>query len=66
MIDPNMLLNNFRNALASGHPNMALLAMATMDEQLSLGGELPDDWGAVLQAAAERNSVAHPNPEEPK
>jgi hypothetical protein len=44
MIDPNMLLTNFRNAMALGHPAMAQLAMATLDEQLSCGGELPDDW----------------------
>lgn len=44
MIDANLLLNNFRNALLSGHKNVALLAMATLDEQLSHGGELPEDW----------------------
>lgn len=44
MIDPNMLLRNFRNAIDSGHHNVALLAMITLDKQLSIGDELPDEW----------------------
>lgn len=43
-IDPNMLLRNFRTAVANGHSGMAQLAAATLDEQLSHGGKLPDDW----------------------
>jgi hypothetical protein len=43
-IDANMLLGNIRNALALGHPNMAALSFATLDDQLTNGGELPDDW----------------------
>lgn len=44
VIDPNMLLRNFRNAIDSGHYNVALLAMITLDKQLSIGDELPDEW----------------------
>jgi hypothetical protein len=46
MIDPNLLLRNFRTAIASGHQSVALLAAATLDDQLSDGGQLPDDWSA--------------------
>lgn len=43
-IDPNMLLRNIRNAIALGHPSMVALTFATLDDQLSNGGELPTDW----------------------
>lgn len=40
----NLLLNNFRNAVASGYVAIAVLSMATLDERLSGGHELPSDW----------------------
>jgi hypothetical protein len=43
-MDPNMLLKNFRNAMALDHRAIALLAAAQLDQQLSADGELPDDW----------------------
>jgi hypothetical protein len=51
-IDPNMLLRNFRNAVAVSHLNMAALAMATLDEQLRAGGKLPDAWHDAKPEAA--------------
>jgi hypothetical protein len=44
MIDPNTLLHNIRSAIALGHPAMAQLAFATLDDQLTKGEALPDDW----------------------
>jgi hypothetical protein len=43
-IDANMLLRNIRNALALDHRAVALMSFATLDDQLTNGGALPDDW----------------------
>lgn len=44
MIDPNLLLRNVRNAIAADHRAILIVTVATLDNQLSNGGELPDDW----------------------
>lgn len=44
VIDPNTLLNNIRNAIGLGHPAIAMVAFATLDEQLTNGGQPPEDW----------------------
>lgn len=49
MTDPNILLSNFRNAMAAGHHNVALLSAASMDEHLTKGGALPDAWDHSVQ-----------------
>lgn len=60
MIDPNLLLRNFRNALASGHHSVALIAMATMDEQLTLGsGSFPDDWFRTITTQEQLDQLPH-------
>jgi hypothetical protein len=43
-IDPDTLLGDIRNAFVLGHPSMAALAFATLDDQLSHGGKWPTDW----------------------
>jgi hypothetical protein len=43
-IDPNMLLHSIRRALALGHPGVIQSSFATLDDQLTNGGALPDDW----------------------
>jgi hypothetical protein len=43
-VDPDLLLRNIRNAIGLGHPAIAQLTMATLDEHLSKGGQLPQDW----------------------
>jgi hypothetical protein len=43
-IDPTMLLSSIRHALALDHRAVALMSFATLDDQLTNGGELPDDW----------------------
>jgi hypothetical protein len=42
-IDPTMLLSSIRHAIAF-HRAVALMSFATLDDQLTNGGELPDDW----------------------
>lgn len=44
MSDPDMLLRNIRNAIWLGHPAIAQVTFAALDEHLSNGGELPEDW----------------------
>lgn len=44
MSDPNILLSNMRGAIGLGHPAIAQLSAASLDEHLSHGGALPDDW----------------------
>jgi hypothetical protein len=46
-IDPTMLLSSIRHAIALDHRAVALMSFATLDAQLSGGGELPDDWKPV-------------------
>lgn len=44
MSDPNILLSNMRNAIGSGHPAIAQLSAASLDDHLTRGGALPSDW----------------------
>lgn len=57
MIDPNMLLRNVRNAIALGHPSMAQLSFATLDDQLTNGGDLPTDWAPRSSSDGQRGGL---------
>jgi hypothetical protein len=49
-IDPTMLLSSIRHAIVLGHHAVALMSFATLDDQLTNGGALPDDWKRAEEA----------------